>query len=134
MGLPFFQLPFRPQVILDRQEHPKAPNLETAIGEHLAVILRTVRGESPGNPDYGCRIWDHLAERVRGEFWLSQFSDDIKEAVELNEQRLTDVKVEITSARPGSNDLSLTITALTVPSGKPFRFSRIILTDPIRMS
>jgi len=134
MGKGFFKLPFRPEALLRGMAHETEPQLETAIGEHVTMILRTARGESPGNPEYGCRMWDHLAERVRGESWLAQFKDDILEALLSNEPRLSDVVVEIKPTRAGTNDLALSITASTVPSGRPFRFSTVILTDPIRMN
>ncbi|MBK6542070.1 MAG: GPW/gp25 family protein [Flavobacteriales bacterium] len=134
MAHSFFSLPFRPDELLSGREHPRQPNLEQAIAEHLSVILRTTPGASPGNPEYGCRIWHHLAERVRGEAWLAQFKEDVRNAVVKNEPRLTGVEVDIKTTRSDRNDLSLTISANMVPGGRPFRFARTILTDPIRMS
>lgn len=118
------------------EAHAQERKLETAIQQHVTSLLRTALGESPGNPLFGCRIWDRIAEPVRGESWLAQFKLDVEEAITLNEHRLKDLAIELIQAKGEvrQNELTLTITGRTVPGDRSFQLSRVILTDPIRVS
>lgn len=131
-----YSLPFRPGTIMDGDGHPQERNVEMAIQEHITALLRTSLGESSGNPLFGCRIWDHIAEPVRGESWLAQFKEDVRDAIVKNERRLEDVHVELILAKGDRdrNELTLTITGRTTPGDRPFHLSRVILTDPIRIN
>ena len=118
------------------EDHPRERAVEKSIEEFIAVILRTSLGESPGNPLFGCAIWDRVAEPVKGEAWLARFKEDVRVAVANNEQRLAEVVVDLVPAKGDldRNELTLIVQAAIVPSGKPFRFSRVVLTDPIRIN
>lgn len=131
----WYTLPFRPGLLIDGQVHPRQRNIEQAIQEHVSVLLRTVPGEAVGGPEYGCHIWDRMAEPVRGEAWLAQFKMDVEAAIKTNEPRLTAVQVEVCVARSaqGANELTLAITGRTQPGDRAFRYSRVVLTDPIRI-
>jgi len=131
-----YSLPFRPATILEGEGHPQERSAEMAVQEHITMLLRTALGESPGNPQFGCRIWERIAEPVRGESWLAQFKLDVQEAILKNEFRLADVAVELVPAKGDRdrNELTLTITGRTLPGDRPFRLSRVILTDPIRVT
>ncbi len=132
----YYQLPFRPAAIMDGEGHAQERRIETAVEQYLVALLRTAMGETPGNPAFGCRIWEHIAEPVRGESWLAQFKRDVREAIVANEHRLQDVGVELVPAKGDreQNELTLTITGNTVPGDRPFRLSRVILIDPIRLT
>lgn len=129
-----YSLPFRPQEILEGRELPFELDLERSVADHLSLLLRTAPGEVPGDPDYGCRIWEHLAEPMRGESWLSQLMEDVRSAVVAHESRLGQVAVDITPSRSEANDLTLTIQGRLVPSEKAFRYQRVLRTDPIRIT
>ncbi len=71
---------------------------------------------------------------MKGEIWLSQMSDDVRTAVKDHEHRLQDITVDITPTRADRQDLTLQIQGRIVASGKPYRFERVIRTDPIRIN
>lgn len=131
----WYTIPFRPGTITAGEGHLRERSVERAIEGHLAALLRTPLGESMGNPAYGCRIWEHLAEPVGGEHWMAQFKQDVLEAVSLGEPRLQDAAVDLVQSRSdqGRSELRLCITGRTLPGDRPFRLDRTILVDPIRL-
>lgn len=76
-----YSLPFRPKEIIEGRQHPREGDLDRSITAFLSLLLRTAPGEVPGDPDFGCRFWDRIAEAMKGEIWLSQMSDDVRTAV-----------------------------------------------------
>ena len=134
MSTGYISLPFRPEAIIQGRELQRTNRLDQAITEHLHVVLRTAPGEAQGDPGYGCRIWEHMADRVRGEAWMARLKEDVRQAVVNCEPRLVEVEVELKQGTPGRNELQLAITGRTVPGGKPYRLSSTILTDPMRLT
>lgn len=129
-----YSLPFRPKEIIEGRQHPREGDLDRSITAFLSLLLRTAPGEVPGDPDFGCRFWDRIAEAMKGEIWLSQMSDDVRTAVKAHEHRLQDVTVDITPTRADRQDLTLQIQGRIIASRKPYRFERVIRTDPIRIT
>lgn len=132
----WYSIPFRPGTIIAGESHPQEHRVERAIEQHVVALLRTPIEGSPGNPQYGCRIWQHLAEPVRGEQWMARFKQDVLDAITTNEPRLEHISVDLMPVRSdlGRNELNLTITGRTIPSDRPFRMDRTVLTDPIRLA
>ena len=128
-----YKLPFRPTELIEARDHERTNDMERSLEQHISVLLRTAPGEVPGDPDYGCHIWDHLAEPIRGELWLTQLTDDVRRAVVSNEKRLGDVIVELKPGRNDPNELVLSIEGRMIPTAKPFRYERFLRTDPIRI-
>lgn len=130
----FYRLPFRPKEILEGGALSRDTDVERAITSFISMVLRTAPGEVPGDMEFGCRIWDHLAEPIRGERWLSQMTEDVRQAIVRHERRLQDVTVDISPTRGNQLDLTLVVEGRIVPTGKPYRFERVIRTDPIRIA
>lgn len=129
-----YSLPFRPAEILEGREHPREGDPERAITAFLSLLLRTAPGEALGDPEFGCRFWERIAEPMKGESWISEMTDDVRKAVATYEHRLKDVTVDMTPTRGDRLDLTLLIQGRISGSGKHFRYERVLRTDPIRIT
>jgi phage baseplate assembly protein W len=91
----YYSIPFSTQPLIEKKHHQLCGLLES-IQQNIALIIKTHYGDYKFNPSFGCLIWNKDYSTVSN---VSQWKDELKmlieSAVEMNEPRVEDIKIEI---------------------------------------
>lgn len=71
-------------------------SLLESIDQHIELLLCTCPGEHAFNYEYGTYIWEMDFERVLSRVdWEQRFGVFIKQAIDKNEKRISDIRVKV---------------------------------------
>lgn len=91
----YYSIPFQPDKILKRKQHPSC-NLKESIAHHVHLINTTSFGECIFDETFGCSIWlidfDNLKSTNRLK---SNIVESLYNSLNLHEKRLTDLDINI---------------------------------------
>ncbi len=86
---------------IDLQGITQGRSMETcglgeSISQQLFMIVSTRKGEMPGDPDFGCAIWDLQFEIVIDAIkWRYAVENSVLEGIARYEKRLVNAKVDV---------------------------------------
>ncbi len=91
----YYTLPLEPKTFTEGKEHPKT-DLKYSIAHFLHLILTSHLGECKFQPELGCSLWDSDFDLVVSANLLKdKMQNALREAIEKNEKRLTNIRVEM---------------------------------------
>jgi predicted component of type VI protein secretion system len=97
----------------------------------------------PGNPEFGCDIWDLQFEQIQDQRrWIDAIEDSLTQGIKIFESRLGDAQVmvnlrEVEVAYPFrkypdiKHQAHIHVKAHLRHSGEPFNFSTDVFVSPI---
>lgn len=114
-----------------------------SISQVLFLLICTRKGEMPGEPDFGCDIWDLQFEQIQDQRkWTDAIEVSLQQCINRFENRLYDAQVdaslrEVEVAYPFrkypdiKHQAHIQIKARLRYSGEPFNFSTDVFVSPI---
>jgi len=104
--------------------------LESSIENWIGLILTTRPGSFRYDPQFGCRIWDQEFRYVKMGRFKEEVQKAVQEAVERYEDRLKQVKVEVTlSGLRGDTPVVVEVSVTGTIQATGERFERIYEVD-----
>ena len=91
----FYKLPFRPDRLIKKIEHPKC-SLAESVAALIHLIAITNFGDYTHDPTFGCEIWEHDFENIsNSQIFREKLRSSIQDTIEKHESRLTNIRVNI---------------------------------------
>lgn len=91
----FYKLPFRPDRLIKKMEHPKC-SLAESVAALIHLIAITNFGDYSHDPTFGCEIWEHDFENIsNSQIFREKLRSSIQDTIEKHESRLTNIRVNI---------------------------------------
>ncbi len=89
----YYKLPFQPNKLMSKTEHPKCP-LPESVAALIHLIAISNFGDYTPDPSFGCEIWEHDFENISdSQIYREKLRFSIQESIEKHETRLSNVKV-----------------------------------------
>jgi phage baseplate assembly protein W len=145
MDKEYFTLPMPFSKILKREEIIKC-DLKKSIEQKIHLLLISNFGENRFNPQFGCIIWEYDFENVANQnAWKDMIVNSVKETLQLQEQRLQNIKVKFDINEQEFVDekdkkvirvkrkLDVTVTANLVKTNERFHYNQTIFISPISL-
>lgn len=138
----YLRLPFRPDLLIQRQEHPMC-SLTESIAQHLHLLVTTYYGECKFDENFGSPIWEADFENITSiNVWRNKTGKELEDVIRMYEKRLVDPKVninlfqeefvdEIVSSRVMKRKVELKITARIEATNEQFEFDTLFFISPI---
>ncbi|MFM2375080.1 MAG: hypothetical protein RLZZ165_177 [Bacteroidota bacterium] len=117
--------------------------LGESISQVIYLLVTTRRGEMPGNPDFGCLIWDLQFEIVvEPVVWKTAVEKSLREGIARYEKRLTNTEVQVSLSDVESvypfkqhpeikKQALIQVKALLKDTGENFNFSMKVFVSPL---
>ncbi|MBX2903397.1 MAG: GPW/gp25 family protein [Chitinophagales bacterium] len=139
-----YSLPIRTDLLTKGKEHP-ATSLKQSLADFIHLILTTSLGECKFHPELGCSVWENDFDIVVSANLLKdKMQNAIRDAIEQNEKRLTNVRVdiklsqeEIVSEGRGlriKRKLDIKANGIVVKTNEPFEYFEKVYIGPISYS
>ena len=138
----YLRLPFRPDMLIQRQEHPLC-SLTESIAQHLHLLVTTYYGECKFDEDFGSPIWEADFENITSiNVWRNKTGKELEDVIKKYEIRLTDPKVNINlfqeefmdeavSSKVMKRKVELRVTARVESTSELFEFDTLFYFSPI---
>jgi phage baseplate assembly protein W len=138
----YLRLPFRPDLLIQRQEHPMC-SLTESIAQHLHLLVTTYYGECKFDANFGSPIWEADFENITSiNVWRNKTAKELEDVIKLYEIRLTDPKVSINlfqeefldeavSSKVMKRKVELKVTARVESTSEKFEFDTLFYFSPI---
>ena len=142
MNHKFLKLPFRPDMLMKRQEHPTC-SLNESIAQHLHLIATTYYGECKFDENFGSPIWETDFENISSiNQWRNKTGKELEDIITKYEKRLVAPKVNInifqeelidktTSSKVMKRKIELKVTARIESTSELFDFNTLFYLSPI---
>ncbi|MEP6747594.1 MAG: GPW/gp25 family protein [Bacteroidota bacterium] len=80
----------------DKRENLERCSLSESVKQHLRLLYTTSLSELPGDPEFGCGIWDYDFDSNTSGYKLKEvFRQSLCNTIEKYEKRLRQVRIEI---------------------------------------
>jgi phage baseplate assembly protein W len=142
MNTKYLKLPFRPDLLIKRQEHPLC-SLTESIAQHLHLLVTTYYGECKFDDNFGSPIWEADFENITSiDVWRNRTSKELEEVILRNEPRLANPKVnvnlfqeevvdEVVASKMMKRKVELKVTAKIEATSEQFEFDTLFYFSPI---
>lgn len=135
----YYKLPFQPQRVMNKQEHPKCTLSDSVAGIiHLMVI--TGFGDCQFDNSFGCEIWEHDFENIfNSQIYREKLRSSIQATIVKHEYRITNVNVGIQidqidyklDNHKVKSRVRLKIDAVLLTTNEPFSYSDQFYIGPL---
>lgn len=138
----YLKLPFRPDLLIKRQEHPLC-SLTESIAQHLHLLVTTYYGECKFDDNFGSPIWEADFENITSiDVWRNRTSKELEEVILRNEPRLVNPKVnvnlfqeevvdEVVASKMMKRKVELKVIAKIEATSEQFEFDTLFYFSPI---
>ena len=135
-------LPFRPDLLVKRKEHPLC-SLSESIAQNLQLLVTTYQGECKFDESFGSPVWDADFENIASiNVWKNKTAKELEAILMQKERRLVDTKVsvnlfqeelvnELASALMVKRKMELRISARIESTNETFEFETMFYFSPI---
>ncbi len=135
----YYKMPFQPDQLRKKKEHPKC-TLSDSVAAMIHLITITGFGECKYDETIGCEIWEHDFENVvNSQLYREQLRDSIQQSIEKHEPRLNNIKVNIQieqidyrlKKRRVKSRIKLKVDATLVMTNEPFSHTDQFFIGPL---
>ena len=138
----YLKLPFRPDMLINRQEHPVC-SLTESIAQHLHLLVTTYYGECKFDESFGSPIWEADFENISSiNTWRNKTGKELEEIIQKYENRIVVPKVNInlfqeelvdkaSSSKVMKRKVELKVTARIESTSEQFEFNTLFYLSPI---
>lgn len=138
----YLRLPFRPDMLINRQEHPMC-SLTESIAQHLHLLVTTYYGECKFDENFGSPIWEADFENITSiNVWRNKTGKELEDVIRSYEKRLVDPRVNINlfqeefideavSSRVMKRKVELKIVSRIEATNEVFEFDTVFFISPI---
>ena len=138
----YLRLPFRPDLLVKRKEHPLC-SLSESIAQNLQLLVTTYQGECKFDESFGSPVWDADFENIASiNVWKNKTAKELEAILMQKERRLVDTKVsvnlfqeelvnELASALMVKRKMELRISARIESTNETFEFETMFYFSPI---
>ena len=138
----YLKLPFRPDMLINRQEHPVC-SLTESIAQHLHLLVTTYYGECKFDESFGSPIWEADFENISSiNTWRNKTGKELEEIIRKYENRIVVPKVNInlfqeelvdkaSSSKVMKRKVELKVTARIESTSEQFEFNTLFYLSPI---
>ena len=142
MPASFLKLPLRPDLLIQKLEHPSC-SLTESIAQHLHLLITTYYGEVKFDDTFGSPIWEADFENLTSiDVWRNKTAKELEEVIAKNERRLSNPKASINLSQEEVMDetvgskmmkrkVELKITAQLEATRESFEFDTLFYLSPI---
>ena len=142
MSIRYLKLPFRPDMLINRQEHPIC-TLTESIAQHLHLLVTTYYGECKFDESFGSPIWEADFENISSiNTWRNKTGKELEEIIQKYENRIVSPKVNInlfqeelidkaSSSKVMKRKVELKVTARIESTSEQFEFNTLFYLSPI---
>lgn len=138
-----YQMPFRFDLLMERNQELPAVNLGTSIAQNIFLIITSKYQEHRFDPEYGCEIWERDFELITNPLiWQEEVNKSIIKTLNKYERRLDKISVDTviteepyfnpqTRVRSIKKKLTINVKGTLKATGEPFTFSPQLFISPI---
>lgn len=138
----FLRLPFRPDLLIKRKEHPVC-SLSESIAQNLHLIVTTYQGECKFDESFGSPVWDADFENISSiNVWKTKTAKELEAILKVKEYRLINPKVtvnlyqeeltnELVSTVMVKRKMELKVNGTLEATNEPFAFETMFYFSPI---
>ena len=135
----YYRLPLRLGDVTRKKEIPKC-TIPESVAQMVHLILTTAYGECTHNPLFGSEIWEKDFENIaNSQLYRENLRKSIQNAIEINETRLTGIKVDIQMEqvdymffnRRTKSRIKIRVTGTLVKTNEPFSVTDQFFIGPL---
>ncbi len=135
----YYKMPFQPQRLMNKQEHPRC-SLPDSVAGWIHLIAVTSFGECKHDSTFGCEIWEHDFENIsNSQLYREKLRSSIQQTIEKHETRLTNIKVGIqidqidykVERHRVKSRIKLKVDAVLKMTNEPFTYSDQFFIGPL---
>ena len=138
----FLKLPFRPDMLMKRQEHPVC-SLSESIAQHLHLLVTTYYGECKFDESFGSPVWEADFENISSiNTWRNKTGKELEEIIEKYESRIVSPKVNLnlfqeelidtaSASKVMKRKVELKVNARVESTSEQFEFNTLFYLSPI---
>ena len=143
MNSKLYQMPFRFDLLMERNQELPVCNLGTSIAQNIFLIITSKYNEHRFDPEYGCEIWERDFELITNPLmWQEEVNKSIIKTLGRYERRLDNITVNtsiteepyqnpLTRVRSIKKKLTIHVQGVLKATGEPFTFSPQLFLSPI---